>query len=107
MADINVTLVDTSVISFTISDAAPVQFKIEKFSGTPQSGYTTLSANQYNGISAISLEFTFSPNSLLILKNGIPMERNVEYSEGVLNNSFTLLIACSVTDKFEARYVKN
>lgn len=85
----------------------PTIFKRQKFSGTPQSGYTTLTANQLAGVDPIVFDFAFRVNSLAFLRNGIPMEYDVEFTEAVDRTSITLVGAYDAADKFEARYAKN
>lgn len=106
MADLTFTVNDGGTIVFTISDAAPVQFKIEKFSRTAQAGYTTLTANQLAGSAVIPTAFTYRPDALQLLRNGITMERDADFTEASDRTGFTFTGSYDSTDKFEARYVK-
>ncbi len=80
--------------------------KIEKFSRTVYSGYTLLTANQLAGSAIIETEFIYRVKTLMIFRNGVLMEREVEYSEALDRTGFTLIGSYDAADKFEVRYVK-
>lgn len=81
--------------------------KLEKFSRTAQSGYTTLSANQLAGSAVIETAYAFRTDSLFVLRNGVVLERGTDYTEASDRSGFTLVGTYDDTDKFEARYTKS
>jgi len=101
--------IGTRDVNATVSnpDAEAVQtYAITKYCGTAGAGYTTLTANQLSGAAAVVFATNFKANTLSLFKNGILMEKDVEYSEAVARTGFTLLVAVDATDKIEARYVQ-
>ena len=107
----SVTVNETPIASVTINpevvNTAREVYRVEKFSRTAGTGYTTLTANQLAGTDPVTLGYVFRINSIQIFRNGILMEKTAEYTEATDRTGFTLVGTYDTTDKFEARYVKN
>lgn len=62
----------------------------------------------YSGINQVlTLGNTFRTGSCRAFYNGILMEKDVEYTEGALRTSLTILITIETIDKIEVDYVIN
>jgi hypothetical protein len=63
--------------------------------------------NKTGANQVLSLGSIFRANSLTAFLNGILMEKDVDYTEGVNRNALTVLNTLVATDKIEVRYVVN
>jgi len=101
-------------ITVTVTDATPLTISVEGdtavtvSSGEAKEGYAIEKFTGLTGVNqVVALGNTFRANSLLVLLNGIPMERDVDFTEATGRDAMTILITLIATDKLEARYVVN
>jgi len=103
-------MADINVIISSMQGTKEV-YESEKFHGPNATNVdplsTELTADQLSGADPIPFAKTFRKNSLTWLKNGVPMERTIEYTEASDRKSVTQVAALEDDVKMEAKYVKN
>jgi len=97
-----------------IADETPLEITIEGdgdisvYNSDAKEGYIRETFTNKTGINQVLIfSNPFRTNSLIVFFNGVLMEKNVDYSEGVDRDRITILDTLESSDKIECRYVIN